>query len=83
MTTQAQIQGLGEFANFGFTLEPDGAIAVFLLHEGELIGRFYQTGATEESLQAECARHLALRHHWNGCIWSRENDKKGETWKQK
>ena len=58
MVTKVQIQGLGEFARQGFTLEHDGAMAVFLLHEGELVGRFSQTGATEESLQAECARHL-------------------------
>ena len=62
MTTEAQIQGLGEFARWGFTLEPDGAMSIFLLHEGELVGRFSQTGATEESLQAECANHLVMKH---------------------
>ena len=74
MTTQAQIQGLGQFANWGFTLEHDGAMSVFLLHEGELVGRFSQTGATEESIQRECANHLALRHQWDGCLWSKKND---------
>jgi len=72
MTTEAQIQGLGEFANFGFTLEHDGAMSVFLLHEGELVGRFSQTGATEESLQAECAKHLVMKHGWNGCLRTRK-----------
>ncbi|MBA7659470.1 hypothetical protein ES703_67451 [subsurface metagenome] len=72
MTTEAQIQGLGQFAQWGFTLEHDGAIAVFLLHGGELIGRFSQTGATEECLQKECAKHLALYHQSNGCLWERE-----------
>lgn len=72
MTTEAQIRGLGEFGRRGFTLEHDGAMAVFLLHEGELVGRFYQTGATEESLQGECARHLVKCHGWNGCLWSRK-----------
>ncbi len=58
MTTQAQIRGLGEFADRGFTLEhPDDHI-VELRHQGDLIARFSQTGATQESLQRECARHL-------------------------
>lgn len=62
MTTEAQIQGLGSFAQWGFTLEHDGAIAAFLLHEGELVSRFSQIGATEESLQEECAKHLVEKH---------------------
>lgn len=71
MTTQAQIQGLGQFASWGFTLEhPDDHI-LLLLHESELVARFSQTGATKESLQAECALHLAKCHGWNGCLWSR------------
>jgi len=69
MTTEVQVQGLGTFARWGFTLEHDGAL--FLLHEGELVARFSQTGATEESLQAECARHLVIKHGWEGCLWSR------------
>jgi len=71
MTTKVQVEGLGQFAQHGFTLEHDGAIAVFLLHEGELVARFSQTGATEESLQAECARHLFMKHGWSGCLWER------------
>ena len=69
MTTQAQVQGLGEFACREFTLEHDGAMAVFLLHEGERIARFIQTGATEESLQEECAKHLVMKHGWDGSLW--------------
>ena len=62
MTTQAQTQGLGEFSRWEFTLEHDGCEVVLLLHEGGLVGRFYQTGATEESLQEECASHLVEKH---------------------
>lgn len=62
MTTEAQVQGLGEFAHRGFTLEHDGAISVFLLHEGELVATFSQTGATEGSFQHECAAHLVMKH---------------------
>jgi len=57
------------FADRGFTLEQDGEIAVFLLHEGERIARFSQTAATEESLQAKCAEHLAVKHGWDGTVW--------------
>jgi len=73
MVSQAQIQGLGEFfARRGFTLEHDGAMAVFLLHEGELVARFSQTGVTPDSLQSECARHLVIKHGWDGCLWQRK-----------
>lgn len=72
MTTEVQVQGLGQFANFGFTLEHDGAMSVFLLHEGELVGRFSQTGATETSLQEECANHLVIKHGWDVCLWTRK-----------
>lgn len=66
MTTQAQIQGLAEYAHQGFTLEhPDDHI-VELHHQGELVARFSQTGATKESLQAECARHLVEKHGYDG-----------------
>lgn len=62
MRTRAQIQGLGEFAKRGFTLEhPDDHI-VELHHQGDLIARFRQTRATQKGLQRECARHLAEKH---------------------
>ena len=72
MTTQAQIQGLGTFAQRGFTLEhPDDHI-LELLHEGELVARFSQTGATEESLQAECSQHLGMKHGRDGVPLDKE-----------
>ena len=74
MTTEAQVQGLGPFEQREFTLEHDGAMAVFLLHEGERVARFMQTGATEESLQGECSRHLVMKHGWDGCLYQSEED---------
>ncbi|MBA7689983.1 hypothetical protein ES703_98502 [subsurface metagenome] len=62
MITKAQVQGLGQFADWGFTLEPPDDHVLFLMHENERIAVFSQLGATEESIQAECARHLALKH---------------------
>ena len=74
MTTQAQVQGLGMFTNFGFTLEhPDDHI-LELLHEGELVARFSQLGATPDSLQAECSLHLVKYHGWDGCLWQKETN---------
>lgn len=72
MNTEAQRQGLGPFEQRGFTLEHPGDHVLLLIHEGELVARFSQLGATEESIQAECALHLAKCHGWNGCLWSRE-----------
>ena len=69
--TEAQVRGLGKFALLGFTLEHDGAMSVFLLHKGELVARFSQTGATEESLQGECAKHLVIKHSWKSCLWDK------------
>lgn len=74
MTTQAQAQGLGEFARWGFTLEHPDDHVLFLMHEDERIAVFSQLGAVGGSLQAECARHLALCHHWDGCLWKEAND---------
>ena len=72
MVTKVQVQGLGQFASFEFILEHDGAMALFLFHQGELVGRFSQTGATEKSIQRECALHLANCHGWDGCLWTRK-----------
>lgn len=66
MTTETQLQGLGEFARWGFTLEHPDDHMLLLLHEGEQIATFSQTGATEESLQAECSKHLVIKHGWKG-----------------
>ena len=68
MTTQAQIQGLGEFAQRGFTLESPDDHALFLVHEGKFVARFSQMGATKESIQKECGRHLINKHGWGGCL---------------
>jgi len=70
MTTQSQAQGLGPFEQRGFTLEHPGNDVVDLHHEGEFVARFSQLGATEESLQEECARHLVNKHGWDGTsLW--------------
>ena len=73
MTTQAQVQGLGDFVNFGFTLEHPDDHVLILLHEGKLVAHFSQTGATEASIQEECAQHLVEHHGWDGCVWERKN----------
>ena len=51
LTMQVQIQGLGEFARWGFTLERSESHIVELCHQGELIARFSQAGVTEQRLQ--------------------------------
>lgn len=58
MTTQTEVQGLGEFARFGFTLVYPDDHVVELHHDGEFVARFSHLGATPQSLQEECARHL-------------------------
>lgn len=77
MTTQAKVRALGEFARWKFTLEHPGDHIVELRHQGELVARFSQLGVTERRLQAECARHLVIKHGWDGCLWSRSNEGKG------
>lgn len=71
MLTEAQLRGLGIFARYGFTLEHPDDHVLTLLHEGESVATFSQTGATEESIQAECAKHLAIRHGWDGALWQK------------
>ncbi len=75
MTTKAQVQGLGEFARWGFTLHRPDDHVVVLLHEGESVAQFSQLGATTQSIQAECANHLVMCHGWDGCIWSRKEER--------
>ena len=71
MSTEAQVQGLGAFAQHDFTLEyPDDHI-VDLHHQGDFVAHFIQTGATEQSIQAECADHLVMKHEWDGALWPR------------
>lgn len=69
MTTEVQVQGLGEFARRGFTLEHPDDDVVFLMHDSQRVAAFSQTRATEESIQAECAHHLVMKHGWDGCLW--------------
>jgi len=71
MTIQAQIQGLGEFASRGFSLQNPDDDLLILNHEGEKIATFSQTGATEDSLQHECAKHLVMKHGWDGSLWEK------------
>ena len=64
MPTEAQVQGLGPFAQWGFTLEQLDDDELLLMHEGELVDSFIQTGTTEARLQQECAKHLVIKHGW-------------------
>jgi len=69
---------LGEFSRWGFTLEYPDDHVVLLTHEGELVARFSQLGATEASLQKECARHL-VTHPLGERAKIRQKDRKTET----
>ena len=51
-----------ELRKQGFSLShPDDHI-VLLLHEGEQVAIFSQTGAMRESIEAECRKHLLKEH---------------------
>lgn len=64
MATRAQFNSQREFVTRGFTLKyPDDDVLV-LLHEGEQVAVFSQTGAIESSLQMECIRHMVNYHGW-------------------
>jgi len=76
MVTQAQAEGLGLFANWGFTLYHPGDHTVALLHDERSIALFSRTEASDESIQKECAEHLVKCHGWDGCLWSRGGDTK-------
>ena len=71
MATEVQVKGLREFADWGFTLEHPDDHLLLMLHEGEQVAVFSQTGATKEGLQAECADHLVTKHGWDACLWRR------------
>ena len=48
-----------ELRKQGFSLcHPDDHV-VLLMHEGEQVAIFSQTGATRESIEAECEKHLS------------------------
>jgi hypothetical protein len=74
MVTEIQTQGLGEFARRAFTLEHPDDHVVLLMHDGQRVATFSQTGATEESIQAECSSHLVMKHGWDGCLWKGGKD---------
>lgn len=73
MVTEAQRQGLGPFEQRGFTLEHPDDFVLELLHDGELVATFSQLGVTEGGLQHECARHLVMKHGWDGCLWDKNH----------
>jgi len=73
MNIPAPTLNLGQFACRGFTLERDNNHILLLLHDGELITRFWPTQASYQSIHNECSRHLALKHGWDGCLWSRKD----------
>ena len=62
---------LESFACQGFTLECDNKHPLLLLHEGELVTHLCPALASNQSIQNECSRHLAIKHGWDGCLWSR------------
>jgi hypothetical protein len=50
---------LGSYADQGFSIqEPDDHILI-LNHQGALVGRFMQDGATKDSIWLQCEIHLA------------------------
>lgn len=77
MITEAQKQGLGQFAEWKFTLYHPDDHTIALLHEGRSVAIFSQGGATEESIQAECTDHLVTCHGWDGCLWKAGKNKNG------
>lgn len=62
---------LGVFAQRGFILEHPDDHVVVLIHHGKEVAWFSQTGATPESLQEECTKHLVIEHGWDGCLWEK------------
>jgi len=52
-----------ELIRQGFSLcHPDDHV-VLLMHEGKQVAVFSQTGATRESIEAECETHLSKEHN--------------------
>jgi hypothetical protein len=71
MNTPVYTLDLGPFACRDFTLECDNNYTLLLLHEGELVVRFSPPPAGYQGIHSECSRHLAMKHGWDGCLWSR------------
>lgn len=54
-----------ELRKRGFSLSyPDGHV-VLLIHEGERVAVFSQSGVTREAIDAECENHLSREHDLN------------------
>lgn len=53
---------LGTYYELGFDLVTPDDDVLFLLHEGERIAIFSQTGATGESIRSCCSSHLLVNH---------------------
>ena len=75
MNIPAYTLDLGPFACRGFTLESDNNHALLLLHDGEIVARFSPPLAGYQGIHSECSRHLAMKHGWDGCLWSRHEIK--------
>jgi len=52
-----------ELIKRGFSLSYPDDHVVLLMHEGEQVAVFSQTGVTRESIEAECAKHLLEEHN--------------------
>ncbi|MDV2988819.1 MAG: hypothetical protein ACRKGH_09250 [Dehalogenimonas sp.] len=59
---QEETPELGEYARRGFRLEYLDDHIMALFHDDEELGAFSQMGATADSIQSGCARHLADKH---------------------
>ena len=77
MLAETRVQGLGEFSRWGFTLEHPDDHVLLLLHEGVQVAAFSQAGATPDSLQSECIRHLVAEHGWDGWLENEELQRMG------
>ena len=73
VVNNANANPLGEFSQRDFTLNNVDDHVVKLLHDGEVIASFSQSGATQHTLQAECALHLVRKHNWDGVVYTSED----------
>ena len=54
-----------KFRKRGFSLSYPDDHVVLLIHEGQQVAVFSQTGATREAIDAECENHLSREHDLN------------------
>ena len=73
MITELHRDALGSFTERGFAVEMGGEETVRFTYEGVFIKRLSHLGITREVLQAECARHLVMKHGWDGALWQKNN----------